>query len=176
MTARALRGIALALAVAAPIASSGAQAQQPPPGAQRQALERQFAERLGQVVKRELRLDEGQMRRLQQSNQRFERRRRALVFEERNVRVSMREELAAPDSANQERVATLLDQMMRIQRDRLTLVEDEQRELATFLSPAQRARYLGIQEQLRRRMADLQRQGQPGDSARPARQRPPPPG
>ena len=87
----------------------------------------------------------------------------------------MREELAVADSANQERVATLLDQMLRIQRDRLALVEDEQRELATFLSPVQRARYLGIQEQLRRRMEEFQRQRQAGDSARPARQRPPPP-
>jgi DNA repair photolyase len=144
MMRRCLRALALTTVMAMGSLPLDAQAQSPPPGVQRQALERQFAERLGQVVKRELRLDDAQMRRLQQSNQRFERRRRALVFEERSVRIGMRDELEVPDSANQERVATLLEQMQRIQRDRLALVEDEQRELATFLTPVQRARYFGI--------------------------------
>ena len=36
-------------------------------------------------------------------------------------------------------------------------MEQEQRELAKFLSPSQRARYFGLQDELRRGMQDLQR-------------------
>ena len=47
----------------------------PTAAARRQRLEQQVTQRLAQVVRRELGLDDSGMRRLQQTNQRFERRR-----------------------------------------------------------------------------------------------------
>jgi Spy/CpxP family protein refolding chaperone len=66
------------------------------------------------------------------------------------------------DAANQQKVAGLLDQLMRLQRQRLDLVEGEQRELAKFLTPVQRAKYLGLQNQLRQRMQELRDRVGPG--------------
>jgi hypothetical protein len=54
----------------------------------------------------------------------------------------------------------LLDQALKIQRDRLDLTEREQRELSTFLNPIQRAKYFAIQDELRRRMEELREQRQ----------------
>jgi hypothetical protein len=44
-----------------------------------------------------------------------------------------------------------------LERRKLDLLEAEQRDLAKFLSPIQRARYFGLQDELRRGMQDLQR-------------------
>jgi hypothetical protein len=66
----------------------------------------------------------------------------------------------------------LLDEMPRLERRRVELMEREQRELAKFLSPVQRARYFGLQDELRRGMQELQqrRLGAPDSlAAAPAR-------
>ena len=39
-----------------------------------------------------------------------------------------------------------LDDLLRLQQRRTQILADEQRELAGFLSPVQRARFLGLQE------------------------------
>ncbi len=130
------------------------------PAQGRVGLERQFRERLAEVVRRRLKLNDGQMRQLGQVNDRFERERMLLLRDERQVRQSLRAEVLAGDSANQPTVADLLDQALRIQRRRLDLTEREQRDLAAFMTPVQRAMYFGIQDDLRRRMEDLRQERQ----------------
>jgi periplasmic protein CpxP/Spy len=130
------------------------------PAQQRPALERQFRERLAEIVRRRLDLNDGQMRKLGQVNDRFERDRMLLLREERQVRQSLRREVLARDSADQSKVSGLLDQALRIQRQRLDLTEREQRELAAFMTPVQRAMYFGIQDDLRRRMEELRQERQ----------------
>jgi len=123
-------------------------------------LERQFRERLAEVVRRRLNLNDAQMRQLGQVNDRFERERMLLLRDERRVRQALRAEVLAGDSADQTKVANLLDQALKIQRQRLDLTEREQRDLATFMTPLQRARYFGIQDELRRRMEEIRQQRQ----------------
>lgn len=134
------------------------------PGA---ALDRQFRERLAEVVRRRLNLNDGQMRQLRQVNERVESQRMRLLREERQVRMALRAEMLAGDSANQERVATLLDDALRIQRRRLDLVEQEQRALSGFMTPLQRAQYFAIQDDLRRRLEDMRQQRQQRQQRRP---------
>ncbi len=141
-----------------------------PPAAQRRAeLERRFRERSAQIVRRQLKLNDDQMARLQAANQEFDRQRVTLVAQERQTRQALRAELMAGDSANQQKVGALLDQMMRFQRQRLDLQENEQRELGKFLTPVQRAKYFGLQNQLRKRMMELRDRAAAG----PARVQPP---
>jgi Spy/CpxP family protein refolding chaperone len=78
-----------------------------------------------------------------------------LVNQEREVRASLRVQLDRGDSANAAQVSTLLDRMLQLQRGRLELMEEEQRDLATFLTPVQRARFLGLQEQVRQRLEGM---------------------
>jgi periplasmic protein CpxP/Spy len=138
--------------------TSGVSAQlaqrRPPP---RQQLERQLGERIAAVVKKRLNLSDAQMMQLQRVNQRVERQRLALLVQERQTRRQLRDELQLGDAANQPRVAELVDRGFQIQRQRLDLAESEQKELAAFMTPLQRAQYLGIQEQIRRRMEEMRR-------------------
>jgi len=130
------------------------------PGQQARPLERQFRERFAEVVKRRLNLDDAQMQQLGRVNDRFERDRMQLLRDERRARQALRAEVLAGDSADQKRVAGLLDELLTIQRRRLDVTESEQRELAAFMTPTQRAKYFGIQDELRQRLENLRRQRQ----------------
>ncbi len=137
-----------------------------PPGdpAARRVLEQRFRERFEQVLKQRLALSDSQLARVVEVNARLDPKRRELFTEERSVRAEMRDAIhGGDDAASQDRVAQLLERAMRVQRARLDLVETEQRELSAFLTPLQRAKYLGLQEQLRRRVDDMRRRAA-GDS------------
>ncbi len=130
-----------------------------PPPPQRDSLEFMVRQRMAQVVRVQLGLNDDQMRQLAATNRRFERQRISLVTQEREVRLGLRDELESGDTTRSVQVAALLDRMLAIQRQRLSLLEDEQKELATFLTPVQRARYFGMEEQVRRRVMEMREQG-----------------
>jgi periplasmic protein CpxP/Spy len=143
--------LAVVAALALPAAS--ARAQQDAGGPQQQ-----LRLRIYQIVQRQLRATPEQMRRIGETNRKFEQQRRDLVRQERETRLSLRDEITRGDSADQHRVSDLLDRMVHIQRQRIDIFEQEQRELATFLTPVQRAKYAAIQEQVRRRIERLRQQ------------------
>jgi hypothetical protein len=151
--------------------------QQRADGVQRDSLEARVRQRMGRMMREQLGLNDEQVQRLQATNRQFEGQRRALLSQERDARMALRQELQRGDSTRQQEVATLLDQMLRLQRQRLDQVEAEQRELATFLTPVQRARLFGMEEQIRRRMDEMRDgrgPGQPGGVRPPPPRRPPP--
>jgi protein CpxP len=144
-----------ALLIASASGSLGAQGGGQQMAPQRAALEERVRERTAEIVRRRLELNDDQMRRLQAANQQFDRQRMGLITEERQARQALRAEVVVGDAANQQKVAGLLDQLMRLQRRRLDLVESEQREIGKFLTPVQRAKYLGLQNEIRKRMEEL---------------------
>jgi hypothetical protein len=129
-----------------------------PPG--RQALEQRVRQRMAAVVQQRLGLTADQMRRLGEVNRDMEAQRRTLHEQERAVRIGLRAEVMRGDSANQDRVAGFVDQLIDVQRRRIELLSREQRALASFMKPVQRAKYLALQDQLRRRMEEMR--GRPG--------------
>ncbi|MBM3906596.1 MAG: Spy/CpxP family protein refolding chaperone [Gemmatimonadetes bacterium] len=141
-------------AAPAPAGQPGQRAMMRTP-ANREQLEQQIRDRIGTQLKNQLKLTDDQFAKLQATNKKFEEKRRLLVEQERDARMGMRDMLLAGDTTNQAKVASALDKMLGIQRQRFELVEQEQKELAGYLSPMQRARFLGIQEQMRRRMEDM---------------------
>jgi|SRR5690242_8114218 hypothetical protein len=169
------------IAVAAAVLSSPATAQQridrvpgraAQPGQDRAGLEQRLRERLAEVVRRRLNLNDAQMRQLGQVNDRYERERMMLLRQERQMRQQLRAEVLAGDSADQTKVSELLDRALRIQRQRLDITEREQRDLSAFMTPVQRAMYVGIQDDLRRRVEEMRQNRRPGAAALGAR-RPP---
>jgi hypothetical protein len=141
-----------------------------PGGARRQMLERRVRERFEQIVRQRLQLTDDQMQKLRQTNQRFAAQRRALTEQERRLRGEIRRELQPGVAANQTHVAALTDSLFAIQRQRLDMAQAEQKELATYLSPVQRVRFYGLQEQLRRRLEMIRQRRQgvaPGASPAP---------
>jgi protein CpxP len=147
-----------AFALAAASGVAGAQRiEGEPANPRRELLEREFNERTAATIRRRLGLSDSQMARLQTTNRQFEDQRRELFERERQTRVELRREIMLDDRANQNRIAELLDQTLQLERQRLDLIQNEQRELAKFLSPIQRAKLLGFQTELRRRTQDMRR-------------------
>jgi hypothetical protein len=151
------------LALALP-AAAAAQRREPD---RRDTLERDVRAALTRRVQAVLGASDDQMRRLEPINRRFEAERRTLLLEERGTRGELRTalQLPAPDQAL---VGRLLDRLFALQRRRLDLLEREQRELATVLTPSQRARYLVLQDEVRRRVEDMRDgRGRRGRGGRP---------
>ncbi len=132
--------------------------------AQREALERRFAERLNTILRERLALTDEQYARLRDVAGRVEDERRTLRREEWEVRGGLRREMLGGQAPDETRIGELLDRLTRLERRRVELLESEQRELAKFLSPSQRARYFALQDELRRNMQDMlqRRLGDPG--------------
>ena len=148
---------------------------------QRRQMERRLKDRIDQIVRKRLALTDEQFGKMREVATRIEDDRRALRNEEMSTRFAMRRELLAGEMADEKRVSVLLDDMTRLERRRLEMQEREQRDLAKFLSATQRARYIGLQDELRRGMQDVQRRRMGVDSGmaplRPqGRRMPPPPG
>jgi periplasmic protein CpxP/Spy len=136
-----------------------AQAVSPPPQGNRAALEQQFRERTARLTKQRLGLTDAQLDRLEKTNARFAPQLRQLGVQERAIRQQLRQEMMAGNSANQQRVSDLLDGAIRLQKQRIAIVESEQKELAGFLTPVQRARYIALQTQFRKRAEELSGKG-----------------
>ncbi len=170
----------VAAAIFVGVAAATASAQQPvqPRGIDaRGAVEDRIRQRVVRLLRERVGLNDDQLRRLGPVNQRFDARRQALFRDEREVRQSLRRELSG-QTADQSRVATQVDQLFALQRRRLELAAEEQRELAAFMTPVQRARYLALQDHLRRRAEDVRRRrggGGPrgGGGRRPSAEREP---
>jgi Spy/CpxP family protein refolding chaperone len=163
--------LALTLAIGAPLAA-GAQA--PPPQAPdaRAAAQQRLRQRLARLLRERVGLSDDQLRRLGSVSQRFDARRQELFREERTARQALRRELST-ESADQTRVAAQIDQLFAVQRRRLDLAAEEQRELAGFMTPVQRARYLALQEHLRRRTEEMRRRRGGGPPRGAGRRGPP---
>lgn len=126
----------------------------PPGGIERRAMvEQQLREAFARTVKERLALTDEQVTRLQEVNRRFADERIGLMREEFRLRRELRRALATGDSTRGTTgTAALLDGVLDIQRRRLDVQQREQQALAEFLTPEQRARYLALQDQLRRRV------------------------
>ena len=127
----------------------------------RQVLEERLRQRTGEIVQRRLQLSDEQMRRLQTTNRQFEGQRSSLMMKERQVRRELRAQMML-EKADQNQVSQLLDQTIQLERQRLDLLQSEQRELAKFLTPVQRAKLFGLQNEMRRRAQELRNGPGPG--------------
>jgi protein CpxP len=132
-------------------------------------LEQLVRERMAQVTKQRLGATDAQMVRLQATNRKFDDMRRIVVDQERDVRMSLRDEMLRPDSARQDQVAALLDRVIKTQRQRVDIQEQEQKELANFLTPLQRAKYFALEQQIRQRVTQMRQQLQQGRGGRMGR-------
>jgi Spy/CpxP family protein refolding chaperone len=164
----AIRSIALALALAAPSVSAQGQ-----PGGGGRKLEERVRQRIAAEVKTRLQLTDDQFAKLSATNRKFDEERRQLLVQERDIRQGLRAEVEKGNGADQKRVSELIDRALGVQRRRVELTTREQQELAGYLTPVQRAKYLGLQQAVRRRMEEMRRRrSERIGGGRP--QRPPP--
>ncbi len=125
-----------------------------PAMAERLRLEGALRAALGRAVRERLNLTEPQSARLMEVNRRFSEDRMTLARDEMRIRRDLRFSIASGDSSRSPETARLLDDLLdtQRQRQRLELQQKEQAALSEFLTPEQRARYIAMMEQLRRRI------------------------
>ena len=123
-----------------------------------QPLARQLRQQFARVVQRQLNLSDETAKRLEESDRKFEQQRTQLRREEREARLGLRAALADTANVDQAKIGAYMDQLTRGQRRRAEIVEAEQKELSTFLTPLQRAKLQGLREQLLQRVNQIQRQ------------------
>ena len=107
---------------------------------------RPMVDRLAEMVERRLGLTADQSAKLRAATARYASERQQLFRQERTLRRDLRAELARGETAQQDRVANMLDRLLGLQRQRADLVSAEQRTLSGFLTPVQRAEFLAMQE------------------------------
>lgn len=151
-----------------PRAAPQAPAQEIEPGARAAELTDRFSERVAQA----LQMDQNRAERLRSTLQRTREMREELAAHRRSLFTELAE-LARRDLVDQERVAQLLDEVLRTQIQEAEINVDEQRRLSEFMAPLERARLLWLRQrflqQARQRGQDLRR-----DNQIPRDRRPPP--
>lgn len=164
--------VAVVLCAMIPGILAGQQRQPEGGGEQRAQLEARFRQQFARVVRQRVGLTEAQMAQLGPINERHSQQRRLVLMQEREARQSLQRVLRNPTLADSAEVSRLLQQLVETQKRRAALLEAEQRELATIMTPIQRARYMALQEQVRRQLE--QRRDRAGDGFPQGRRRPPP--
>ena len=141
-----------------PVRGGAANAQgQPMDPAERQAAIRLVRQAMNRAYRTRLKLDNEQMQTLTRTDMRYERQRQDLLRSERDTRQGLRAAMA-DSTPDQTRIAGFIDQLAQAQHKRADLLDAEQKELSTFLTPLQRAQYLGLKEQVDRRILQLRQQ------------------
>lgn len=143
----------LAIALAA---ATTAEAQRPG-GPPRGELEAQVRRGFARAVRERVGLSDEQMRKLAPITQKHATERARIQLDEREARVELGRILRDTASADTAKVERLMARLLDVQKRRVQLMEQEQKDLATIMSPVQRARFLGLQEQLRRQMEERRR-------------------
>ena len=147
-------GCVFAAPLAAPLAAQGVDDSTQRPAVQ--ALQRRVLE----VVQRTLGATDDQMRQIMEVHRKYEGERRALNQKDREARQTIRAEVLRDSLADQDKVARTLDELVDVQRQRLDVFAREQRDLARFLTPVQRAKYATLQEGLRKKVEQLRQHRQ----------------
>jgi periplasmic protein CpxP/Spy len=159
---------------AIPVDSASAQATPPAARTQRgttgrtergtRDIDQRVQRRIAEMLKERLSLSEDQVRQLEAVTRKLDQERRQVRGEEFRLRMALRTQLTAGDSASNDSIAVLLDRMPIMERRKIDLLETEQRELAQFLTPMQRAQYIAFQEEIRRSMDQIrERRSSPGE-------------
>ena len=149
-----LFALALACAMAAPLRAQDSAANSTRP------LVQTLQRRMFQLVQRTLGATDDQMRQLVDVNHRYEGERRALNQTDRQARQTIRVEVLRDSLADQDRVARSLDELVDVQRRRIDIFTREQRDLARFLTPVQRAKFAALQQGLRKKVEQLRQRRQ----------------
>jgi Spy/CpxP family protein refolding chaperone len=168
----------LVLLLATPGALAG-QRPQPDDTARAARLRAQIERRFGERVRQELGLSDAQATKLRATQQRVGERRRPLMERQRAVRMALRQQMRPGQTADPDSVRQLLDAMQGGRAALLQLEQEEDREMAGYLTPVQRARFQMMRERLHHRVQDLRRDSPGGRRGHPGRgderRRSPPP-
>src|SRR3990172_2534569 len=129
-----------------------------PDSADTERLRVQIEERFAQRVQRELRLTPDQATKLRASQERFGTRRRALMRQQIERRMALQDQMQPGVAANGDSVKKLMDGFQAGRAEMLKIEQDEDREMAGYRTPVQRARYQMMRQRLFERVNEMREQ------------------
>jgi hypothetical protein len=154
---RALWCMAVAVTLLGTVAVPG-RAQEPAPGRPRlEELRRRVRERIAERIQQELKLTPDQMLRLRGTVGTYAGRRRELEARQRQLRQTLGGQLLPGVAASPDSVGRLTDELMDLRVRYAETFRAEQRELARYLDPVQRARITLLRDRLTNRAQELRR-------------------
>lgn len=148
----------LALAVALVVVVRPVRAQEPAPdrpGAQE--LRRRVREHLAERIQEELNLTPDQMHRLRATVGEYGQRRREMMGRQRELRMALGGQLRPGIAATPDSVARLTDELVDLRVRYAESFKAEQRELAQYLDPVQRAKITLLRDRLANRAQEFHR-------------------
>ena len=154
--------------------TSAAVAQRPGNPPPRGELEAELRRGFARAVRQRVGLSEEQMRRLAPITQKYATERARIQLDERQARMELGRILRDSVPADSAKIDGLMARMLDAQKRQVQLLEQEQKELATIMSPLQRARFFGLREQMRRQLEERRRGRGEGQGGAPPRRGPPP--
>lgn len=140
----------------------GRDASQP---ADRAAREQMFQQRIERVLRDRVSFTDEQLMKWRAWNAHFADARRALDREDRQLRMTLRHELAPGVTPNEAKLTDALARWPQLQRKRASQLERELKALSAFLPPVQRARFFAFQDELRRGAQEPQWRRDGGESS-----------
>lgn len=170
--------LSVMFAVITPWAGLTAQDPRPRDTSEAGRLRGQVEQRFRQRVQEQLQLTPDQATKLQASQERFGTRRRELMRQQMERRRALEGQMQPGVAANADSVRKLMEATQAGRAERLKIDQDEDRELAGYLTPVQRARLTLMRERLQHRVNEMrgQRRGRMGPGAPGERGRPRGPG
>ena len=143
--------------------------QQQPPADTGEAgrLRRQIEDRFAQHVQQQLRLSPDQATKLRATQERFGERRRSLMRQQVDRRMALNDQMQPGVAANSDSVRKLMDGLQGGRAEMLKVEQDEDRGMAAYLTPVQRARYQEMRRRFLERVSEMrqerrERRGGPG--------------
>lgn len=144
--------------VATPGVATPVQAQEPGPGRPRlEELRRRVRERFAERIQQDLKLTPDQIERLRATVGTYAGRRRELEARQRILRQALGGQLRPGLAATPDSVARLTDALLDVRVRYAESFRDEQRELARYLDPVQRAKLMLLRDRLTNRVQEFRR-------------------
>lgn len=157
----------------APVVAGQQDSTAPPDSAERERLQQQVEDRFAQVVQQQLRLDNDQVSKLRGTEERFRARRREIVQRQLALRFSLNGQMCPGCAADPDSVRRLMDGIEANRGELFRMQQEQDREMAGYLTPVQRAQYQLLRERLIRRLGEVRRErlrgGEPRRPLRPRR-------
>ena len=151
--------ILLTLAViATPVLGAGAGAQQRDDSLEVGRLRAEVERRFTDHVEKELKLTPDQATKLRTSQEKFSARRRAIMVDQRDRRRALEDQMEPGVAANSDSLTKLMNGLRSGRAELLRLDQDQDEEMATYLTPVQRARYEQIRERFITRVTEMRMQ------------------
>lgn len=146
----------LGLAVAPALAAQDSAG--PPDSVQRERLQEEIDRRFGQVVQQRLGLTGDQNAKLRATEERFRARRRTILQRQLALRFALDGQMRPGQAADADSVRRLMDGIQGNRVELLQLEQDQDREMAGYLTPVQRAQYQMLRERLLARLREVRRE------------------